>query len=255
MKRGFELPPTCESITNTELNKWLSHFVVEARNKQGNRYPGGTLYSLCSGIQRYVREKRTAASVTDPVDIYKDPGFMFFRSSFDSILKELHVSGVGNRKRQAEVISYDVEDRLWADGHLGDNKPQQLLDTLVYCLGLNLALRSGKEHRDLRPDMFQVFESIETGPYLLYTESGSKNHLGGLRDRKRENKSVKIFANQDNLDRCVMRLYTKYRSLRPMNAPADIFYLKPLINPSPECWFSSKPVGHNLLTKTVKRLW
>ena len=99
---------------------------------------------------------------------------------------------------------------MWEEGSLGDSSPQQLLDTLLYCLGLNLALRSGKEHRDLRPDMFELIQEPYSDLNLLYTESGSKNHTGGLSDRKVANKTVKIFGNLENPKRCVITLCKKY---------------------------------------------
>ena len=43
-------------------------------------------------------------------------------------------------------------------------------------------------------------------------------------------------------------------SLRPSNAPKDVFYLKPLASPQEHCWYSARPVGHNPLSDTVKRL-
>ena len=251
-----EAPPPTDlaTITNDELDRWLSCFVTETRNQDGDYYHGGTLYSLCAGIQRSVRESRTAASKKEPLDIYKDPTFEFFRRSFDSVLKELHSLGIGMKKKQAEVISFDTEEQMWMQGCLGSDNPQQLLDTLVYCFGLNLALRSGKEHRDLRPDMLEAKEPAGSLSYILYTECGSKNHTGGLRERKVTNKSVKIFADEENPKRCVVRLFKKYLALRPDDAPVDAFYLTPLKAPLPSCWYISKPVGHNTLSKTVKKL-
>ena len=199
-----EVVPELEIITNEQLNHWLSRFVIEVRNQQGDYYRGGTLYSLCSGIQRFVQEKRTGSARNDPVDIYKDSTFSFFRSSFDSILKQLHHKGIGTKTKQAEVISENVEDRLWNEGSLGDDTPQKLLDSLIFCFGLNLALRSGKEHRQLRPDMLELIETLDSISYLLYTESGSKNRSGGLQDRKVMNKSVKIFPNKENPARCII---------------------------------------------------
>ena len=107
---------------------------------------------------------------------------------------------------------------------------------------------------NLPVDMLELIETPDSVSYLLYTESGSKNRSGGLRDRKVTNKSVKVFPNKENSTRCVIRLYNKYMSLRPSNAPCDVFYLQPLKFPKPSCWYQPKPVGHNPLAQTVKRL-
>ena len=40
----------------------------------------------------------------------------------------------------------------------------------------------------------------------------------------------------------------------PPNRPKNAFYLQPLQNPTPTCWFTCKPVGHNKLEGTVARL-
>ena len=56
-------PPPLDQITNDSLNFWLSRFVMEIRNEQGEEYQSGTLYSVCAGIQQYIREKRLAFEV------------------------------------------------------------------------------------------------------------------------------------------------------------------------------------------------
>ena len=43
-------------------------------------------------------------------------------------------------------------------------------------------------------------------------------------------------------------------TLRPTAAPKDVFYLQPLLRPRDDCWYQAKPVGHNKLSQTVKRL-
>ena len=63
--------------------------------------------------------------------------------------------------------------------------------------------------------MLELKELCHSKPYLLYTECGSKNNPGGLREQKVKNKTVKVFANVHDLNRCVVRLYKKYMSLRP----------------------------------------
>ncbi len=79
------------------------------------------------------------------MDIYKDPKLEYFRRAyFDGVLKNLHRSGIGANKKQAEVISIEIEERLWEEGCLGDDDTKKLLNTMMFCLGLNLALRSGQ---------------------------------------------------------------------------------------------------------------
>jgi hypothetical protein len=75
-----------------------------------------------------------------------------------------------------------------------------------------------------------------------------------LVDRKVKPKQVIAVANVDNPERCVVRLFVKYISKRPQGAPDAVFYLQPLLNWSDSVWYSRKPVGHNKLASTVKRL-
>ena len=82
-------------------------------------------------------------------------------------------------KRQAEPITIE-EELLWEKGLLGDSNPSTLLDTMVFYNGLYFALRSGKEHRQLRlsPCQTEVVEIEGERSYLRYTEDTSKNRLG-----------------------------------------------------------------------------
>ena len=52
-------------------------------------------------------------------------------------------------KRRARSITFEEEKMLWENGSFGSSNPQQLLDTLIYFLGLHLSLRACQEHRDL----------------------------------------------------------------------------------------------------------
>lgn len=61
----------------------------------------------------------------EPLDIYKDHSFNLFRSAFDSVLKDLHKRGIGNAKKQANVISEELEEKLWDQNLLGDDSQKR----------------------------------------------------------------------------------------------------------------------------------
>ena len=62
-------------------------------------------------------------------------------------MKRLQSKGIGSQTKQAEILSVDEEELLWEGSFLSDGMPQSLLNTMVYCNGLYLALKSGAEHR------------------------------------------------------------------------------------------------------------
>ena len=127
---------------------------------------------------------------------------------------------------------------------------------MLFMNGLYFALRSGQEHRQLRfnPCQIRLHERQGEKPYLEYTEDVSKNRPGGLKNRKTKPKVVVHYSNEENPERCFVRLFKLYTSLCPQQSPKNSFYLQPLKKPQPNCWYSTKPIGHNTLEGTVARL-
>ena len=78
------IPSLC-SITLSDLQFWLVHFVLEVRKKNGSEYPPDTLHHLCSGIVRFLCTSGTHPSL----DIFRDPFLAPFRSSLDAEMKRL----------------------------------------------------------------------------------------------------------------------------------------------------------------------
>lgn len=64
-------------------------------------------------------------------------------------MKERAAQGIGIETKQAQEITVEEENLMLQKGILGMDTPQRLLDTLVYLIGLNFALRAGKDHMNL----------------------------------------------------------------------------------------------------------
>ena len=161
----------------------------------------------------------------------------------DGELKRLNATGNYIEKKKANVITTEMEERLWEQGLLGDDSPQVLSKTLVFMNGLCFALRSGEEHRRLchKPSQFQLVEIPGSMPFLRYKEDMSKTNQAGLNHNKVVPKEVIHYANTQNPKRCLVRLYQKYNSLCPHYRPDNAFYLTPLVIPRKDCWFKKVP--------------
>jgi len=65
----------------------------------------------------------------------------------------------------------------WALKLLGSHSPQVLLDTMVFLIGNNFSLRSGKEHRSLQFNQLTLYSSAKDEPEkLVYSSFGEKNN-------------------------------------------------------------------------------
>ncbi len=104
----------------------------------------------------------------------------------------------------------------------------------------------------MKPCQIELVERKGERPYLKYTEDVSKNRPGGLKGRKQKQKVVVHHANLENPERCFVRLFKLYCQLSPSSVYA--FYLKPLRSPTLTCWYSTDPLGHMSLGKTVAHL-
>lgn len=128
----------------------------------------------------------------------------------------------------------------------------------MFLLGLNFALRSGSEQRNLRwlgfqPQITVKFDSSGQ-KYLQYIEdSKSKTNQGGLNNRRSQPKEARVYGS-DNPLRNIMRLYEKYVNLLPVNGKHPSLYKYPLKRPQPNVWYSDSQLGMNSLQKIVKTL-
>lgn len=242
------------TMSPERMRSALGFFILEVRKKNGDYYPSDTLYELIISLQIYLHIYGCYLKFLD------DPYFVSLRNGLDNRMKFLASQGYYCCRQKAEAIDAEDEMDMWEKGILGDSNPQQLLETVLYMLGVHFALRAGKEHRALRlGDRSQFMVRFDKGAnlfYLEYTEDTSKNNQGGLKHRKIQNKVARAYENRESPEKCVVKLYRKYISLRPSENPKcpDDFYLQPLTDPTDSCWYSTQPLGINKLGSIVARL-
>ncbi|CAB4001394.1 Hypothetical predicted protein [Paramuricea clavata] len=183
-----KVEPNICKVSDVELMHWLAKFVVEVRKKatKGECYPPNTLYQLCCALLRYLRNNGCPA-----LSFFEDPNFKHFQDSIDAEMKRLTGQGVGANVKQAQAFSEADEDKLWTSKLLDDHTASVLLNTMVFLIGKNFALRSCREHRLLKFSQLTLEPACGTEPEkLVYVSFGEKNNLGGLKQSNMKRKRV-----------------------------------------------------------------
>ena len=150
-------------------------------------------------------------------------------------MKERTAQGLGVC-HSSSVITLGQEDVMFQKGILGDDCPLTLLKTVIYMLGLHLALQDGVEHTRLHRPGFDcqiAVEKDEKGRMrLCYCEDPvHKTNQGGL-NSKRNDKVVYVYE-ASNPARCPIRIFRKYVSLLPGPKSCKKLYMRPKVKPMP----------------------
>ena len=245
------------NLKKENLSEALCRFVPEVTKQKGEGlYPGRTLYQLVGSIQKYLNINRINWQIGEG----KDPAFEDVRVVLDNVMKERTAANIGVVKKQANLVTSDIEKRLWDEGILGEDNPEKLRNTVLFLLGLNVTLRAVDEHYHLRremptkPSQLQFERSSDGTKCLVYREDFiTKTHDGGLKDRKSDRKVVWVFPSNDPT-RCTVRLVEKYLSLCPLYYKKDNFYLQCKVKPTPKQWYQEQVIGKNTISKVVQNL-
>lgn len=242
-----------QDFTKGDLMFLLPKFIIDVRKEDGTQYPSESLRQLICAIFHYYRYEEEKAW-----DFFRDPDFSESRKSLDSTMRKVTKEGVGLQKRKAEFISIELEEQLWIDGHLGVEKPEQLLRTILYLIGLHFGLRARKEHRQLRfgeNSQFTLYtDRVTKNDVLRYTENCQKTRNGGLYERNIEPKIVERFETEEPYN--IVKIFKIYCDHRPKHGKnVSNFYLQALEQPKGHIWYKDQPVGENKIGKMTKELF
>ncbi|XP_019637242.1 PREDICTED: zinc finger MYM-type protein 2-like [Branchiostoma belcheri] len=244
----FIIPVDLSETSPEEMGFWLSRFVFEIRRQDGKPYPPKTLYNIVAAIMRHFREdlSRHDMNFLDK----SDTRFAEFRKALDARMKELTAQGVGTTKRQADPLTPEDEDTLWATGTVSTKTATGLSNGVFLYNCKIFGLRGMDEHRHLQVEQY-AFGVDQTGRYMKFTGRVSKNVQGGLNHRQVDVKSIKQYADNTN-PRCVVHLFESYLNALPEKRGS--FYRRPLANSNPpRC--SLQVVGVNKLKTYMKTMF
>lgn len=121
----------------------LCVFITEVCKLDGTDFPPKTLYEILVCLQMCLESNGIYWKFLD------DPDFVELKYTLDNEMKKHTREGLCHPVKQADTIFPEQEEELWQKCILGKDNPVQLQQTLLYLLGINLALHAGQEHRNL----------------------------------------------------------------------------------------------------------
>ena len=120
-------------FSKEDLALALSCFIREVRRLDGDDFPPNSVREIITMIQMHLQQNRVYWKLFDDVE------FSQLRNIVDNTMKERTAQGLGIRK-SCEILLLSHEDRMFSCGALGESEPEQLLRTVIYMMGLHLAL-------------------------------------------------------------------------------------------------------------------
>ena len=238
-------------FSKSDLCYCLERFITEVKKLDNTDFPGKTLREIVIMIQMHLHESGVYWKLLD------DSEFKSLRNILDNTMKDRHARGLGVRQ-SCDIISLSHENLMFERNALGEEHPEQLLRTVIYMLGLHLALHGDVEHLRLRrpgfdPQITTELDNASGQEILIYREDPlQKTNQGGL-DSKPHNKIVKVYPSE-NFHHCPVRLYGKYIGLLPSGKSCGKLYLRPKVRNMPSVWYNDQPYGKNKITTAVKTL-
>ena len=248
-------PPKMEELSPSQLDTYLSKFLLAVRKKNGEEYEPTTLRGFISSVERYLKKHRYCESVVT------GQSFSRTRETLRSKQKQLKRDGKGNKPFEAASLTQEELEMLYSSGAFGCNSPQALINTLWYNNCLHFGLRGGKEQRDLKWGDVLLKKDTEGKEYLEYNTERQTKTRTGENPMNRRSVKPRMYENLSaGPERNPVFLYKLYKAKRPEsymdnNAP---FYLG--VNHSNASkadlptlkWFKPQPMGVNKLNSLMK---
>ena len=250
-QRRYKRVPLLESRRpdDDEFGYWLCRFVNEIKKQDGTDYPARTIWKICCGIQRALREDDKMLHIFDEAN----PSYDEFLKQIDARMKELTAAGVGIEPERADPISKKDEEQLWNTNTINLTTSQGLSNGVFFYACKLFGLRGMDEHTELMAEQFTIKYDEEAFLEKLMFKGGTcKTYHGGLKDLKYEPKKIEQYSDPRN-DRCVVNLFKIYLQHIP---PKGRFYRRPILSTSgakiPR--FSVQALGKNKMKVMIKSM-
>ncbi|XP_076075713.1 uncharacterized protein KIAA1958-like [Mytilus galloprovincialis] len=187
------------------------------------------------------------------ISIKKDPEFAHSRRVLETKKKSLKSMGKGNKPNKADSLTGDEIAILRGKGIIGTQNPEALLNAIWLNNGAYFGLRGRQDHVNMLWGDVLLKKTSNGKEYLEFNERSTKTRSGGKVGDYRP-VQPKVFEEPKAGEKCPIHIYKEYSRHRPTVDHDSRFYLRPLVDPKTDVWFSKQCVGRDKLDRIMKNM-
>ena len=243
-----------EDLPPEELDRLLGHFFVSIRKNDGSIYEPDTLTSFQRSLDRHLTK-----DLHKSYSIIRDTQFAPSREKLKAARKWLKSNGKGNKPNAAEALEPLEIEKLWSEGGLGSQSPEQLQRTIWWLISTHMGTRGCDEHHKFQLGDFTIKSSPDGLEYVEFSaERGTKTRTGEtVKSTNADARTFKpkMWATPENPERCPVALFKKFVAHRPpeMSTPNSPLYLTVNHRRSDySYWYKKQCLGVNYIDKMMK---
>jgi len=169
-----------EHYNPQQLDECLSHFFMDVRKSDKERYKSTLLFCLRYSLNRYLK----APTYSKKTDIVKDASFANSTDNFKADIAELKMMGIGAVEHYPAITETDRR-KLYTSLHLSPKTPLGLQNKVQFDIRFYFCMRGNENIPQMHKSTFMVKKDSKSGlKYIVKTiDELTKNHRADVKEK------------------------------------------------------------------------
>ena len=234
-----------EEYSKAELNNLLSHYYINTRKVDGEKYKVSSMENMRFSLNRYLKD-----FTNHNIDIIEDPSFRDCNVSFRAAIKELKREGKGDTTHYPSLSETHLKT-IYNSVILQPSTPYRLQNKVQFDIRLYFFRRGAENMHAMKKSTFTVKVDAKTGREYVSkaVDELTKNH----REGDKESSSGYMPENPED-PLCPVKSFKLYVS--KLNPECDKFWQRPRDSFFEEqpIWYCNVPVGQKTLSSFMTNI-
>ena len=229
------------------LDRLLAVYIEQYKQQNGKEYQVGCVNTNMSSLKAFLAEKGIQTAFL---------GVM--QDAVESKCTELKAKGYGNTPNAAAYIMPEQEEKMWEQKVFGAETPRKLIYTVIFYMNKMRGWRAKDEARQCNIEDLERKVDENGKPYYEWNERMTKVRRGVKAKHLYRKIVPRLFPNDINQDRCIVKLIDEYLMRRKDNTTPSLFLA---VNNNLEkgwqgaqAWYKNQPMGEQMISGVVKDL-